>query len=51
MSDTRFNSKLDDLAPSITVTTKQQMSDFGTLDAAHHYTAAIVLPPSLPNAL
>jgi hypothetical protein len=33
MSGTRFNAKLDDLASSITVVTKQQMSDFAMLDA------------------
>ncbi|MSU50041.1 MAG: TonB-dependent receptor [Opitutus sp.] len=32
MSGTRFNSKLEDLASSITVMTKEQMSDFGMLD-------------------
>ena len=32
MSGTRFNTKLDDLASSITVMTKEQMSDFGMLD-------------------
>lgn len=32
MSGTRFNTKLDDLASSITVMTKQQMSDFAMLD-------------------
>jgi hypothetical protein len=32
MSGTRFNTKLDDLASSITVMTKQQMADFGMLD-------------------
>jgi len=32
MSGTRFNTKLDDLASSITVMTKGQMSDFGMLD-------------------
>ena len=32
MSGTRFNSKLDDLASSITVMTKEQMSDFAMLD-------------------
>lgn len=32
MSGTRFNSKLDDLASSITVMTKQQMTDFAMLD-------------------
>jgi hypothetical protein len=32
MSGTRFNTKLDDLASSITVMTKDQMSDFGMLD-------------------
>ncbi|HVT72742.1 MAG TPA: TonB-dependent receptor [Lacunisphaera sp.] len=33
MSGTRFNTKLDDLASSITVMTKEQMSDFAMLDA------------------
>ena len=32
MSGTRFNTKLDDLASSVTVMTKEQMSDFGMLD-------------------
>lgn len=32
MSGTRFNTKLDDLASSITVMTKEQMADFGMLD-------------------
>jgi len=32
MSGTRFNSKLEDLASSITVMTKEQMADFGMLD-------------------
>src|SRR4051812_11600099 len=32
MSGTRFNTKLDDLASSITVMTKGQMSDFAMLD-------------------
>jgi outer membrane receptor for ferric coprogen and ferric-rhodotorulic acid len=32
MSGTRFNTKLDDLASSITVMSKGQMSDFGMLD-------------------
>ena len=32
MSGTRFNSKLDDLASSITVVTKDQMADFAMLD-------------------
>ncbi|HUR57397.1 MAG TPA: TonB-dependent receptor plug domain-containing protein [Opitutaceae bacterium] len=32
MSGTRFNTKLEDLASSITVVTKEQMSDFGMLD-------------------
>ena len=32
MSGTRFNTKLDDLASSITVMTKDQMSDFAMLD-------------------
>jgi len=32
MSGTRFNTKLDDLASSITVMTKAQMADFGMLD-------------------
>ncbi len=32
MSGTRFNTKLSDLASSITVMTKEQMSDFGMLD-------------------
>ncbi len=32
MSGTRFNSKLDDLASSITIVTKEQMSDFAMLD-------------------
>src|SRR5215207_2676860 len=32
MSGTRFNTKLEDLASSITVMTKEQMSDFGMLD-------------------
>jgi len=32
MSGTRFNSKLEDLASSITVMTKEQMGDFGMLD-------------------
>ena len=32
MSGTRFNSKLDDLAASITVVTKEQMQDFAMLD-------------------
>jgi len=32
MSGTRFNTKLDDLASSISVVTKQQMSDFAMLD-------------------
>ncbi len=32
MSGTRFNTKLDDLASSITVMTKEQMSDFAMLD-------------------
>lgn len=32
MSGTRFNTKLDDLASSITVMSKQQMADFGMLD-------------------
>ena len=32
MSGTRFNAKLDDLASSITVMTKEQMSDFGMRD-------------------
>ena len=32
MSGTRFNSKIDDLASSITVMTKEQMSDFAMLD-------------------
>ncbi len=32
MSGTRFNAKLDDLASSISVVTKQQMSDFAMLD-------------------
>jgi outer membrane receptor for ferric coprogen and ferric-rhodotorulic acid len=32
MSGTRFNTKLDDMASSITVMTKGQMSDFGMLD-------------------
>ncbi|HVS53754.1 MAG TPA: TonB-dependent receptor plug domain-containing protein [Opitutaceae bacterium] len=32
MSGTRFNTKLDDLASSITVVTKQQMQDFAMLD-------------------
>ncbi len=33
MSGTRFNTKLDDLASSITVMTKGEMADFGMLDA------------------
>jgi len=33
MSGTRFNTKLDDLASSITVMTKKEMSDFAMLDA------------------
>ena len=32
MSGTRFNTKLDDLASSITIMTKEQMSDFAMLD-------------------
>lgn len=32
MSGTRFNSKLEDLASSITVMSKEQMADFGMLD-------------------
>lgn len=32
MSGTRFNSKLEDLASSITVVTKEQMADFAMLD-------------------
>jgi hypothetical protein len=32
MSGTRFNSKLDDLAASVSVMTKEQMSDFAMLD-------------------
>ena len=32
MSGTRFNTKLEDLASSITVVTKEQMSDFAMLD-------------------
>lgn len=32
LSGTRFNTKLSDLASSITVMTKQQMNDFGMLD-------------------
>src|SRR4051812_26199770 len=32
MSGTRFNTKLEDLASSITVITKEQMSDFAMLD-------------------
>ena len=32
MSGTRFNSKLEDLASSVTVMTKEQMQDFGMLD-------------------
>jgi hypothetical protein len=32
MSGTRFNTKLDDLASSISVVTKEQMSDFAMLD-------------------
>src|SRR5205085_235707 len=32
MSGTRFNAKLEDLASSITVMTKEQMTDFGMLD-------------------
>ena len=32
MSGTRFNTKLDDLASSITVLTKEQMADFAMLD-------------------
>jgi hypothetical protein len=32
MSGTRFNTKLEDLASSITVMTKEQMSDFGMID-------------------
>ncbi len=32
MSGTRFNTKLDDLASSVTVMTKGQMQDFGMLD-------------------
>ena len=32
MSGTRFNTKLEDLASSITVMTKEQMADFGMLD-------------------
>ncbi|MBI5692554.1 MAG: TonB-dependent receptor [Verrucomicrobia bacterium] len=32
MSGTRFNTKLEDLASSITVMTKDQMADFGMLD-------------------
>lgn len=32
MSGTRFNTKLDDLASSVTVMTKEQMSDFAMLD-------------------
>ena len=32
MSGTRFNSKLEDLASSITVVTKEQMTDFAMLD-------------------
>ena len=32
MSGTRFNTKLEDLASSVTVMTKDQMSDFGMLD-------------------
>lgn len=32
MSGTRFNTKLDDLASSITVMTKEQMQDFGMID-------------------
>jgi hypothetical protein len=32
MSGTRFNTKLDDLASSITIMTKDQMSDFAMLD-------------------
>lgn len=32
MSGTRFNAKLDDLASSITIMTKEQMSDFAMLD-------------------
>ena len=33
MSGTRFNTKLDDLASSLTVMSKEQMSDFAMLDA------------------
>src|SRR4051812_24762662 len=32
MSGTRFNTKLEDLASSVTVITKEQMSDFAMLD-------------------
>ena len=32
MSGTRFNSKLEDLASSVSVMTKEQMADFGMLD-------------------
>ena len=32
MSGTRFNTKLEDLAASMTVVTKEQMSDFAMLD-------------------
>jgi hypothetical protein len=32
MSGTRLNSKIEDLGQSITVMTKEQMSDFGALD-------------------
>src|SRR5471032_57349 len=41
MSGTRFNSKLEDLGSSITVVTKEQMSDFAMLDVndIFNYTA------------
>jgi outer membrane receptor for ferric coprogen and ferric-rhodotorulic acid len=41
MSGTRFNSKLDDLASSVTVVTKEQMNDFAMLDIndVFNYTA------------
>jgi len=32
MSGTRFNSKIEDLGSSITVITKEQMTDFAMLD-------------------
>src|SRR5947209_18960951 len=41
MSGTRFNSKLEDLASSISVVTKEQMNDFAMLDIndVFNYTA------------